>query len=121
MLATTAEDTGTNPLDITVLTKVYSYFFDRIVHVALYISEPKALVLKGIVQRKLRWVESNVTRWVESVLGRWTLFFNFKGTPSRIWHKTFSPLEHKLLVMLEIIGEALKMVCSANQFAETWY
>jgi hypothetical protein len=31
------------------------------------------------------------------------------------------PLEHKLLVMWEIIGEALKMVYSAYQFAETRY
>jgi hypothetical protein len=31
------------------------------------------------------------------------------------------PLEPKLLVMWEKIGEALKMVCGANQFAKTWY
>jgi hypothetical protein len=29
-------------------------------------------------------------------------------------------LEHKLLVMWERIGEELKMVYSAYQFAETW-
>jgi hypothetical protein len=29
------------------------------------------------------------------------------------------PLEPKLLVLWERIGEALKMVCSAYQFAET--
>jgi hypothetical protein len=31
------------------------------------------------------------------------------------------PLEHKLLEMWERIGEALMMVYSAYQFAETWY
>jgi hypothetical protein len=33
----------------------------------------------------------------------------------------FPPLEPKLLVMWERIGEALKMLCGAYQFAETWY
>jgi hypothetical protein len=37
-------------------------------------------LFKGIVQRKLRWVEIGINRRV---------FFNFKGTPSRISHKTF--------------------------------
>jgi hypothetical protein len=31
------------------------------------------------------------------------------------------PLEHKLLVMRERIGEALKVVYGAYQFSETWY
>jgi hypothetical protein len=31
------------------------------------------------------------------------------------------PFEPKLLVLWEQIGEALKMVGSAYQFAETWY
>jgi hypothetical protein len=31
------------------------------------------------------------------------------------------PFDHKLFVMWERIGEALKMVYSAYQFAETWY
>jgi hypothetical protein len=48
------------------------------------------------------------------VLGCWAFFFNFvkNGLP---------PLEPKLLVMWERIGEALKMVFGTYQFAETWY
>jgi hypothetical protein len=53
------------------------------------------------------------------VFGRWILLFNFKGTPSctvfRI--KQFAPLEPKLLVLWKRVGEVLKMVCSAYQFA----
>jgi hypothetical protein len=74
-------------------------------------------IAKTKVGRKWCYLVGNA-----SVLWRWTLFFNFKGTPSRILHKMFCrQLEHKLLVMWEIIGEALKIMCSANQFAETWY
>jgi hypothetical protein len=57
-------------------------------------------------------------------------FFYFKGTPSCISRKTFSPLEHKLLVMGERIGEVLKMVyrltslqkhgISANRSGAIW-
>jgi hypothetical protein len=36
--------------------------------------------------------------------------FDFKGIPSCILRKKFSPLEHKLLVMGERSGEVLKMV-----------
>jgi hypothetical protein len=46
--------------------------------------------LKGIVQRKLRWVEN----WYPSadiaqLLGRWTFFFYFKGQASWILQKMF--------------------------------
>jgi hypothetical protein len=45
---------------------------------------------KGIVQRKLRWVESGVNRWVMlQYWGAGHYFFNFKGTLSCISHKTF--------------------------------
>jgi hypothetical protein len=49
------------------------------------------------------WFQSTA---IVLVLGRWTFFFNFKGTK-----KVLPPLEPKLLVMLERIGEALQIVC----------
>jgi hypothetical protein len=56
------------------------------------------------------------------VLERWIFFFNFKGPPSWISQKNvLPPLEPKLLVIWERIGEALKVVNGAQQFAETWY
>jgi hypothetical protein len=55
------------------------------------------------------------------VLGRWTFFFCFKGQSSSILQKIFCCNLSELLVMWERIGEALKMVYSAYQFAETWY
>jgi hypothetical protein len=56
-----------------------------------------------------------------SVLGRWTLFFNFKGTSSCVLHKTFCRYLSTNFWLWERIGEALKMVNSPYQFAETWY
>jgi hypothetical protein len=45
------------------------------------------------------------------VLGHWTFFFYFKGPPSWILQKNvLQPLEPKLSVMWEKIGEALKMM-----------
>jgi hypothetical protein len=41
---------------------------------------------------------------------------------NRCFEKNVLPrIEPKLLVMWERIGEALKVVCGAYQFAETWY
>ncbi len=53
------------------------------------------------------------------ILRRWTFFFNHEGPPYWISPKTLLP--PKLLVILERIGEALKVVYGAYQFAETWY
>jgi hypothetical protein len=56
------------------------------------------------------------------VLGRWTFFFNFKGVTILDFSENFvPPLELILMVMWEKIGEVLKIVCSAYQFAKTWY
>jgi hypothetical protein len=56
------------------------------------------------------------------VLGCRAFFFNFKrATILNFAKNVLPPLDPKLLVMWERIGEALKMVCSAYQFAETWY
>ncbi len=58
-----------------------------------------------------------------SVLGCRTLFFQFKGTPSRIPQKTLCRYlsENYILAMCERISEALKMVYSAYQFVKTWH
>jgi hypothetical protein len=44
------------------------------------------------------------------VLWCWIFLFHFKGTPSWILQKTFSPLELKLFVMWETISEVLQVV-----------
>jgi hypothetical protein len=46
---------------------------------------------KGIVQRKLRWVEIDryQSTGIALGLGRWTFVFKFKGTPSWILQKSF--------------------------------
>jgi hypothetical protein len=56
-----------------------------------------------------------------SVLGRWTLFLNLNGKHPVFTSNVLPPLEPKLLVIWERIGEALKMVYRAYQFADTWY
>jgi hypothetical protein len=49
-------------------------------------------------------------------------FLILKGHHLEFCKKNFlPPLEPKLLLMWKIIGKALKMVCGAYQFAETWY
>jgi hypothetical protein len=48
------------------------------------------------------------------VLGCWATILNLAKN-------VLPPLEPKLLVMWERIGEALKMMLGAYQFAETWY
>jgi hypothetical protein len=49
------------------------------------------------------------------------LFLILKATISYFEKNILPPLEPKLLVMWERIGEALKVVYGAYQFAETWY
>jgi hypothetical protein len=72
------------------------------------------LLIKGIVQRKLRWVESGVNRWVMfHYWGAGNYFLVLKGHYLVFRINVLPPLEHKLLVMWERIGEALKMVYSA--------
>jgi hypothetical protein len=46
-----------------------------------------------------------------AVLRPWIFFLNFKGTPSGLCKNFFPPLQPKLLVMWERIGEALQFVC----------
>ncbi len=55
-----------------------------------YVNLEAGQFLKGIVRRKLWWVEIIINRQV--LLYCWDaghFFFNFKGTPSRILQKTF--------------------------------
>ncbi len=50
------------------------------------------------------------------------IFFQFlRATNLNFAKNVLPPLEPKLLVMWERIGEALKVVYGAYQFAETWY
>ncbi len=73
--------------------------------------------LKGIVQRKLGWVRSGVNRWVMlRYLGAGHFFLILKGHHLVFRIKRFAPLEPKLLVMWERIGEVLKMVYSASRY-----
>ncbi len=66
--------------------------------------------VKVIVQLKLRWVESGVNRWVMlQYWGAGHYFLILKGHYLVFRIKCF---EHKLLVMWERIGEALKIVYS---------
>ncbi len=68
--------------------------------------------LKGIVQRKVRCVESGVNRWLVLQYSGTVFGLFFKGTPSWIMQKNVWQLfELKLLVMWERIGEALQIVC----------
>ncbi len=67
--------------------------------------------IKGIVQGKLTWVESDVNRWL--VLQHWGVgqVFYFKGHHLGFCRNVLPPLEPKLLVFLEKIGEELQIVC----------
>jgi hypothetical protein len=59
----------------------------------------KSAVVKGIVQRKLRWVESGVNRWVMlQYWGAGHYFLILKGHYLVFRLKLLPPLEHKLLV-----------------------
>jgi hypothetical protein len=61
-------------------------------------------LFKSIVQRKL-------------VVGHWTFYLTFKGPHLGFYKNVLPPLE----VMWERIGEALRMVFSADQFGKTWH
>jgi hypothetical protein len=54
-------------------------------------------------------------------MGYWTFYFILKGAILDLAKNVFPPLEPKLLLMWERIGEALKMVYSVYQFGKTWY
>jgi hypothetical protein len=80
---------------------------------------------KGIVHRKLRWVEIGnngqcSTLLSALLLGHWAFFFffykwNYLGFFKKTFCRHLSP--NKLLVMWERIGEARKKVYSAFHFA----
>jgi hypothetical protein len=55
------------------------------------------------------------------MLGHWTLFFSLKGASSWILQKRFAAAWAQIIGNVGKIGEALKMVCNANQIDETWY
>jgi hypothetical protein len=58
------------------------------------------------------------------LLSRWGAghsFFILQGLHLDFAKNILPPLEPKLLVMWERIGEVLKVVYGAYQFAETWY
>jgi hypothetical protein len=56
------------------------------------------------------------------VLGRWIFYFILKGNAILDFSKNIlSPLEHILNVTWERTDEALKLMSSDYQYAETWY
>ncbi len=66
----------------------------------------------------------SIDRYCFSIGALDIIFLILKGHHLVFCIKRFAatqPLEHILLVMWKRIGEALKMVYSAYQFAETWY
>ncbi len=75
-------------------------------------------VIKGIVQKKLRWIESGVNRWVMlQYWGAWHYFLIWKRLHLVFSIKRLPKFEPKLLVMWEGFGEALKIVYSTYHFA----